>query len=172
MPVPVQKFREVVFQMLYSQDIGKASDEHMLELLSNELAVSKKCVREALDRVKQIQQHLPEIDSLITKTSHSYEFERIQSVERNILRLATYEMLFDKQIPYKVAVAEALRLARKFSTKESASFVNAILDAIYKSTQGQPVDAQHIKQKSDTLAESEAAAHKASQEKKLKDPRA
>jgi transcription antitermination protein NusB len=151
MSLPAQKFREIVFQLLYSYDMGRATDENMLSLLSDELAVTKKSVKEAQVRVHKILNNLETIDALITKTSHSYAFERIQSVERNILRMSVFELLFDGEIPDKVAIVEAMRLARKFSTKESASFVNAILDVLYKSRQGQKVDKEQLQSSSEEL---------------------
>ncbi len=166
MAVPAQKFREVVFQMLYSHDIGRATDESMVDLLSHELAVTKKVVRDAQDRVHQICAHQEDIDAKITATSHSYAFERIQSVERNILRLGVYELLFDQSIPFKVVMAEASRLAKKFATKESASFVNAILDAIYKANMGEPIDNTIIQQSAQELSLIEKISHEASQELK------
>lgn len=161
MSIPAQKFREIVFQMLYSYDMGRATDENMLDLLTQELAVTKKIARDAQMRVHLIRSHLKEIDSLITATSHSYNFERIQSVERNILRLGAFELFFDKDIPYKVAMAEALRLARKFGTKESGIFVNAILEAIFKSSQGEPIDTVKLKLSADELARIEQIANEA-----------
>lgn len=165
MTVPAQKFREVVFQLLYSYDLGQASNDSMIDLLSKELAVTKNVVKEANARVQLILSHQDEIDALIAKTSHSYVFERIQSVERNILRIGVYELLFDKSIPPKIVFAEAIRLSRKFSTKESSTFVNAILDAIYKSLTGQSVNAKEIKQSSEDLEKIEKISHEASQKK-------
>ena len=166
MSLPAQKFREIVFQMLYSYDMGRATDENMIDLLSTELAVTKKSVKEAQARVHKILEHLEEIDALITKTSHSYEFERIQSVERNILRMSVFELLFDSNIPEKVAIVEAMRLARKFSTKESATFVNAILDVLYKSSQGQIVDEQQLLLSAEELTLIEKISREASLDKK------
>lgn len=136
MALPQQKFREIVFQLLYSYDIGEANDEDMLFLLMAELAVTKQSVRTAQTRARTILARKDELDDFIAKASISYAFERIPSVERNILRIGVFEMLFDDQIPPKVALAEALRLTRKFATPESATFVNAVLDNIYKSSQG------------------------------------
>jgi N utilization substance protein B len=166
MAVPAQKFREIVFQMLYSYDLGQSSDESMVALLSNELAVTKKTVREAQERVHRIRSRMTEIDAMITKTSHAYDFERIQTVERNILRLGIFELFFDDKIPPKVAIAEALRLARKFSTKEAASFINAILDALYKASLGHEVDSQTLIQTSEELSLSEKIARDAAQNQK------
>jgi transcription antitermination protein NusB len=144
MPVPQQKFREIVFQLLYSHDIGQAEERDMLALMMAELAVSRKAVRDAQAKMIQVTQHLKNIDQCIAKSSHGYAFERIQSVERNILRIGVYELLYDKTIPPKVAIAEALRLERKFGSPEGASFVNALLDNIYKASQGLKIDDHKI----------------------------
>ena len=81
---------------------------------------------------KDIQTKLQTIDQMIVETAKEYEFDRIPRVERNLLRLGTFEIYFSKTVPPKVAIDEAVRLARKFSSAESAGFINAILDALYK----------------------------------------
>lgn len=166
MSLPAQKFREIVFQILYSHDMGKSDETTIVDLLAQELEVSKKSVREAQKRVQDLLLHLEEIDALIGKTSVSYAFERIQSVERNILRVGAYEILFDPDIPPKVAIAEAMRLTRKFSTKEAASFVNAILDSIYRSSEGKPADAAELQRTAEEMKEIERISNEASQAKK------
>jgi transcription antitermination protein NusB len=166
MPVPLPKIREIVFQMLYSYDLGESTDENMIELLMKELAVTKKTVKDAQQKVHQIREKLQKIDRMIAETSLSYSFERIQTVERNILRLGIYEIFFDDSIPPKVAIAEAVRLARKFGTKESATFVNAILDTLYKASIGEKIDPQHLHKTSEDLTKSEQIAQEASQQPK------
>lgn len=161
MTVPQQKFREIVFQMLYSYDISHAKDDDMLTLLMEELSVPRQAVKDAQERVHNIFQNLQKIDSLIAKASLSYAFERIQSVERNILRLGAFELLFDDSIPPKVAIAEAMRLARKFSSPESSAFVNAILDDLYKSQQGLAADTSNVELTIQKLIQSEEAAKNA-----------
>ena len=163
MPIPQQKFREIVFQFLYSQDIGEGSEEEMTSLFMKELSVTKKAVQEAISRARKILEMLPKIDEHIKKTSVSYRFERIQTVERNILRLGVYELLFDDAIPPKVAIAEAIRLSRKFGTPESTSFVNALLDAIYKASLGDEINESDLLASSEALMDSEEIANKASQ---------
>lgn len=140
MSIPQQKFREIVFQLLYSYDIGQPDKTAMVNLLMKELSVTKKTMETAHQRMEEILSVRKEIDKLISNTSKSYDFQRIQMVERNILRLGTYEIYYDENIPPKVAIAEAMRLARKFSTAEAANFVNAILDTLYKLQQGETVD--------------------------------
>lgn len=155
MALSQQKFREIVFQLLYSLDMGHPDETPLIELMMGELSVSKKNVRLAQEKVHRIQKLLSEIDKLISSASTSYEFERIQTVTRNILRLGVYELLYDDQIPPKVAIAEAIRLSRKFSTPESASFVNALLDHIHQGKKGDEKNLTNIVEQSQTLMESE-----------------
>lgn len=166
MAVPQEKQREIVFQMLYGYDIGRAGDEEMVNLLMKELAVTKKAVLDAQERVRRIAVILPELDQMIQAASQSYKFDRIQTVERNVLRLGLYEIFFDDQIPVKVAISEAIRLTRKFGTPESAGFVNAILDSLYKISQGQYVDVDHVSKSIEELNRSEQIANQAAIEKK------
>jgi transcription antitermination protein NusB len=168
MSLPQQKSREIVFQLLYSYDIGQPQDDDMMELIMKELAVTKKNVRHAQERAHLIQEKLSEIDQRIAEASLSYAFERIQSVERNILRLGVYEILFDHTIPAKVAITEGMRLARKFGSPEAANFVNALLDQIYKKSEGKPVDPTQISMSAHQLIESEKLATEASKQPKVK----
>ncbi|HEY2811195.1 MAG TPA: transcription antitermination factor NusB [Rhabdochlamydiaceae bacterium] len=130
MPISLQKFREILFHLLYSADFGGSQES--APLIMQQLAVSKSHVRNAQELMQKIVEKKEEMDSLIRQHSQEYDFERIPRIERTILRLGTYEMLFSATVPPKVAIAEAIRLSRKFSSPESATFVNAILDAIYK----------------------------------------
>lgn len=127
-----QKFREIILQLLYSQDITRPDESLMLELMMSELAVSKKNVKLAQEKATQIHSLIPTIDPLIASVSSTYDIDRIHITTKNILRLGVFELFFDQETPHKVAIAEAIRLSRKFSTPESASFVNALLDELYK----------------------------------------
>lgn len=155
MSLSPQKFREIVFQLLYSYEMGKPENEVMVSLMMSELEVSKKNVRLAQERVQRILSNLSEIDSLISSVSTSYTFERIQTVTKTILRIGMFELFFDDKIPPKVAISEAIRLSRKFSTPESATFVNALLDQLYQRSLGQKVDLLYLEQQAEKLVESE-----------------
>lgn len=161
MALSQQKFREIVFQLLYSQDVGRPNAALMIDLMMGELTVSKKNVRLAQERVALILEQLPDIDARISSVSTSYDFERIQTVTKNILRLAVFELFFDPLIPPKVAIAEAIRLSRKFSTPESASFVNALLDHLYQASLGTKGNVQNLEQLSQELLKSEKIASEA-----------
>lgn len=164
MAVPQQKFREIVFQMLYSYVLSCPDEDEIENLIMKELSVTKKTVKMALDKVKAILSQQKEIDDLIAKASLSYSFERIQTVEKNILRLGVYELFYDDEIPPKVAISEALRLARKFATPESATFINALLDHIYKESLGEKSDLKAMDESSKNLELSEEQARKAIEE--------
>ncbi len=77
-------------------------------------------------------ENLKEIDPLIQKVAKKWKISRMASIDRNILRFATYELLFRKDIPNAVTINEALEIAKKYSTSESAAFINGILDKIAK----------------------------------------
>ena len=131
MPLPPQKFREAVFQILYSYDFDFGSEE-IIPFMMQELQATRRSMADAHARMQQVLAKLPEIDPLIAAASTEYSFERISRVEKTILRLGFFELLFDSSIPPKVAIAEAIRLCRKFGTPESAQFVNALLDGVYQ----------------------------------------
>jgi len=132
MAVTKQKFREILFHLLYSQDFDENEKEDIISFLMAEHEVTKKTIYAAQRKQVDVMGEKEAIDKLIAEASHAYDFARIPRIEKNILRLGVYEICFDLTIPPKVAIAEAIRLARKFSTPESSTFVNAILDAIYK----------------------------------------
>ena len=130
MALPPQKFREIVFQLLYSKDFIESAPE-AIPFIMETLKVARHYVVDADLKVQGIMAHLVEIDDRIQKSSTEYSFDRISKVELTILRLGIYELMYETGIPPKVALAEAIRLCRKFGTPESAHFVNAILDEIY-----------------------------------------
>jgi N utilization substance protein B len=132
MPLPPQKFREAVFQILFSKDFESAGEE-MIPFMMQELSTTRRNMLDANMRADQVLAKLADIDPLIASASTEYTFERISRVERTILRLGMFELFFDSvPLPAKVVIAEAIRLCRKFGTPESAQFVNAILDGVYK----------------------------------------
>jgi len=74
----------------------------------------------------------PEIDKYITKYATEWPLDQITIVDRNILRIGVYELLFDKDIPAKVAINEAIEIAKTFGGESSGKFINGVLGAIYK----------------------------------------
>lgn len=74
--------------------------------------------------------HKAEIDALIVKFARNYQLQRIAAVDRNILRLAIFEMLHNPEVPPAVVINEAIEIAKKFGSEESGRFVNGVLDRI------------------------------------------
>ena len=124
------KFRELVFLILYSSDMGHPPSDELLDMIAQECKVAKSHVLEAKARADAFLKRSDECDDLIKSVCEAYRLERIMSVERNILRLAICELVFERQVPVSVVFAEAKRLAKKFSTDEAASFVHSLLGAI------------------------------------------
>jgi len=82
----------------------------------------------ATSLVKGVREHLPVIDEAIRKASRNWRLERMARVDRNLLRLAVYELTFEEDVPPKAAINEAIEIAKRFGTAESPAFVNGILD--------------------------------------------
>jgi len=76
-------------------------------------------------------QHLDETDALIKERSKNWDFKRITIMDRLILRMSIAEMLFEDAVPPKVSISEGVEIAKQFSTSDSSSFINGILDAVY-----------------------------------------
>ena len=86
----------------------------------------------SLDLVKGIKENQAQIDELITNSLQNWTFDRIPRVDRNILRIAVYELLYQKDVPTNVVISEAVSLAESLSTAESSAFVNGTLGTISK----------------------------------------
>jgi N utilization substance protein B len=81
-------------------------------------------------------EHVEEIDVLIQRQAEHWRLDRMAVVDRNLLRLATQEFLYDKETPRSVVINEAIEIARRFSSQESPQFINGILDSINKNLEG------------------------------------
>jgi N utilization substance protein B len=86
----------------------------------------------SLDLVKGIKENQTQIDEMISNSLKDWSFDRIPRVDRNILRIAVYELLFRKDVPTNVVISEAVNLAESLSTAESSAFINGTLGTISK----------------------------------------
>lgn len=82
--------------------------------------------------IRGVMEKLPELDAKIKSLADNWDLSRLAPVDRNILRLAIYEMLFREEIPPVVSINEAIEIAKRYSTEESGKFVNGILDRVKK----------------------------------------
>ena len=127
------KAREYVLQMLYQVDITRGNWEEVLKNFweSKEMEdVSGELKDFSAGLLQGAVGHMQEIDAKISKYAANWQLERMAFVDRNIMRLGCFELLFRDDIPPKVAINEAVELAKKYSGSESGKFVNAILDKI------------------------------------------
>ena len=122
--------RELALQMAYQVDLrGEDVMEDLEEQLGEE-EHSAEVIEFARSLLAGTQKHREVIDTRIEEIAKNWQLSRMAVIDRNILRLATYELLFRDDIPPLVAINEAIELAKKFSTKNSGPFVNGILDNI------------------------------------------
>ncbi len=122
--------REYALQMLFQRDFIESNEE--LSTFWEGMDVDPEVMEFANLIARGTREHLEEIDEAIKASAEHWVLERMAAVDRNILRLGTYELLFGVDIPQAVAINEAIEIAKKFSTSESASFINGILDRISK----------------------------------------
>ena len=135
-----RRSREHALQILYQWDMRKQPVDESIAafygtLYSEESAVQPERDPFLEDLVRGTVDKSSEIDALISSHAEHWRIERMPAVDRNILRLAVYEMLH-AGTPAPVAIDEALELARRFSGEESVQFINGVLDAIRRETAG------------------------------------
>jgi len=124
--------REVSLQLLFHWDLNVQQSLSGTELdLFWEFRPTIQGVRTfATNLLNGVLAHQATIDEKITKYTANYELKRISAVDRNILRMAIYEMLYADDVPPIVAINEAIDIAKKFGTEESSKFVNGVLDRV------------------------------------------
>jgi transcription antitermination protein NusB len=123
--------REIALQVLYQteQNPGLAPEEVAL-FVKRRLRGDVKLMAFAEALITGVRAHQPRIDALISEVAENWRIDRMAAIDRNILRLGAYEMLHCPEVPTKVAINEALELAKRYSTAQSSRFVNGILDRL------------------------------------------
>ena len=125
------KARECALQALYQLDASSdPPGDTLAQILAHFEPVDADTTRFAEQLVRGVQGERDVIDGLIQRTSTNWKLERMARVDRNILRLAVYELLRRPEVPVKVTLNEAVELGKKYGTEESSAFVNGILDKI------------------------------------------
>lgn len=129
---PRRRARELVLQALYASDINDAPAEELFLKLLGEEGLSAKNLRFAQEFFDLVQSKQEWADSQISLLAHNWNIDRIAEIDLIILRMALTEIQEMADTPVKVALNEAIELAKKFSTAESSSFINGILDSYVK----------------------------------------
>jgi len=121
--------RDTAFRALFQIDLGKCDPELALRHALEGVSLSAEEEQFVRELVLGAREKLAEIDALIRKRLINWDLSRVSAVERNLLRLALYEMLYRPEIPVAVSINEALELAKKYGTSEdAAAFINGVLD--------------------------------------------
>ncbi len=125
-----REIREIVLQALYAEEVGKDTWENILNsFIKNKVSADKDAYKFAERLFLKTLNNEGEIDEVIKSHTQNWDFNRLNTVDKQILRIALCEFLYFEQIPTKVTINEALEIAKKFSTAKSSNFVNGILDA-------------------------------------------
>ena len=132
------KARECALQMLYQWDVTREPMDRVAGLFWQ--------VRSSTDETRAMAERLARgtqgqcdtLDAEIAQVSENWRFDRIAAIDKNILRLATFELMQDRQTPSSVVIDEAVELAKRFGETGSPPFVNGVLDAIKARVRGEP----------------------------------
>jgi len=140
-----RKGREIALQILYQADwesnmkpqemvefANRALEEYQKDLAPRNATNDPELNQFILDLVTGVLQRRSKIDEIIGKFAKGWKIHRMAMVDRNILRLGVFELCYHPDIPPKVAINEAVELAKKFGDAHSPSFINGILDSVYR----------------------------------------
>jgi len=143
--------RTITMQTLYEWDFNGADQAQALKFLDQnklEFAPAFEDQGFMANLIKQVIKNQKEIDAYIVKYAPEWPLEQITTVDRNILRIGVYELVFSPDVPSKVAINEAIELAKTFGGQASGKFVNGVLGAIYKELSDKKELKEHKKTKS------------------------
>lgn len=126
-----RKSRELAMQALFSMDMSQNGSKDILERFCDNFTPSSKTLSFFLKLVQGVLHTRTEIDAVIERYSNNWKLSRMSGVDRNIMRVAVYELLCCQDIPCKVSINEAIDIGKKFGTEESGAFINGILDSIH-----------------------------------------
>lgn len=136
-----RKSRELALQMLFQWEVGQHTPAHVVATFlkpkegdAPENAFARELFQGTVDNI-------PALDPMLRQHASNWSLERMAAVDRNVIRLALYEMLHHKETASAVIINEALDIARRFSGEKSAHFVNGVLDAIRKTIPAQAAEA-------------------------------
>lgn len=130
--------RMIALQTLYEYDTAGHDVAAVLQRHVEERALTPDVVAYADDLVRGVLVHLSQIDDAIERAAHEWPLAQMARIDKNILRVAIYEILFSGAVPAKAAINEAVELAKTFGSDTSSRFVNGVLGTIFNRSQGSP----------------------------------
>jgi N utilization substance protein B len=128
-----RKARIITLQMIYAYESSNTNSRKMAAHLAKELnlQINSSIIKYSIMLADLAIEHALEIDKIIITHSKNWDFDRIAMIDRLILRISLAEMIYVEEVPHKVSISEGVEIAKEFSTEDSGSFVNGILDAVY-----------------------------------------
>jgi N utilization substance protein B len=133
---PRRKAREYALQMLFQWDITHDSIDQIASTFFEDEEEDQAVGDFARQLVIRTVEHIERIDQLIQRHAEHWRLDRMATVDRNLLRLAAQEFIFDNETPKSVVINEAIEIARRYSTQDSPQFINGILDSIKRELEG------------------------------------
>jgi N utilization substance protein B len=125
-----RRARELAMQALFYMDVNRNASPQMLQRFCENFIPPQKTRPFFMKLVNGVLESQPQIDELIERFSKNWRVKRMAGVDRNVMRIAVFEMLFCHDIPPKVSINEAIDVGKKFGTEESGAFINGIVDRI------------------------------------------
>jgi transcription antitermination protein NusB len=130
--------RMIALQTLYEYDAAHHDPDEVLERHAEDRKLNPRVLDYARELVRGVLAHLDQIDAAIESAAHEYPLSQMARIDKNLLRVAIYEILFNNSVPAKAAINEAVELAKLFGSDTSSRFVNGVLGTVYLRSQGSP----------------------------------
>ncbi len=131
-----RKARELALQILFQADVGNLPIEEAMETTLAEATDMDEEIRSyAAQLVRGVWGQRDKLDKQIQSVATNWTIERMAAIDRNLIRMALYEILHVPDVPYRVAINEAVELAKEYGTTESRRFVNGVLGALVRKMQ-------------------------------------
>lgn len=130
--------REIALQVLYMQEQNQQIDAREVRQFIQRRLGDAKLIAFAEALVEGVRRHQAHLDALISEAAENWRIDRMAAIDRNILRIGAFEMLQCPEVPMKVAINEALELAKRYSTAQSSRFVNGVLDRLQTASPAAP----------------------------------
>ena len=144
--------REIVLQVLYQNELNpEQPDQIRTRFVEARLSRNRKLIEFAESLIDGVRQHRDTLDKALDRTARNWRLSRMAATDRNVLRLGAYELLYT-DAPGRVVINEAIDLARRYGSDNSAKFVNGILDRLMK----EPAEDPQQDSPSEALTDSEA----------------
>lgn len=134
--------RVLALQALYESDLANHGVEDSVLWLQEDNQLGREALSFAWELISGVQQHSDAIDTMIQRFAPAWPLQNLPPVERNILRLALYEVNFEGDVPRKAAINEAVELAKSFGSEQSGKFINGVLGTVMNLLESDPLATQ------------------------------